>query len=149
MKYLPRFFAPLIFLVLLTHHAVMADPPPGRGNPNNHGHNKGGSEYGASQNDPGYHGNNLITAGITVLAARDLALNAGISGYKPLPPGVAKNLARGKPLPPGIAKRYVPTSMLGQLPRYPGYEWQIVGADLILVGIQTAIVADVLHGVFR
>ena len=25
-----------------------------------------------------------------------------------LPPGIAKNLARGKPLPPGIAKRAVP-----------------------------------------
>jgi hypothetical protein len=28
----------------------------------------------------------------------------GKKGAKPLPPGIAKNLARGKPLPPGIAK---------------------------------------------
>src|SRR5687767_6483057 len=31
-----------------------------------------------------------------------------------LPPGIAKNLARGKPLPPGIAKRAVPPALLAQ-----------------------------------
>lgn len=144
-----HFFLMLIFLVPLLHHVAMADPPPGRGNPNNHGHNKGGWNYGAPQNDSVYVENNFIAAGITVLAARDLAINTGLSGYKPLPPGVAKNLARGKPLPPGIAKQYVPASMLGRLPQHPGYEWRVVGTDLVLVGIQTAIVADVLADVFR
>ena len=66
-----------------------------------------------------------------------------------MPPGIAKNLARGKPLPPGIAKQYVPGPMLARLPQHPGYEWRVVGSDLVLVGIQTAIVADVLVGVFR
>src|SRR5688572_22569297 len=36
---------------------------------------------------------------------------------KPLPPGIAKNVARGKPLPPGIAKRSVPPALLQQGPR--------------------------------
>lgn len=61
--------------------------------------------------------------------ARHLALNYGLTGYDSLPPGIAKNLARGKPLPPGIAKKTVPADMLGQLPSYPGYEWRVVGDD--------------------
>jgi hypothetical protein len=48
-------------------------------------------------------------------------VNYGLTGYDSLPPGIAKNLARGKPLPPGIAKKTVLTSMLGQLPYYLGY----------------------------
>jgi hypothetical protein len=39
--------------------------------------------------------------------------------------------------------------MLGQLPYHPGYEWQIAGSDLILIGIGTAIVAGVLRNVFQ
>jgi hypothetical protein len=35
---------------------------------------------------------------------------------KGLPPGIAKNLARGKPLPPGIAKQYLPTDLNLTLP---------------------------------
>jgi hypothetical protein len=40
----------------------------------------------------------------------------GKKGAKPLPPGIAKNLARGKPLPPGIAKRTLPRELIVQLP---------------------------------
>lgn len=53
-----------------------------------------------------------------------------------LPPGIRKNLARGKPLPPGIAKRF-DNRLLGQLPRYEGYEWQQVGTDVVLVTLAT------------
>ena len=35
---------------------------------------------------------------------------------KSLPPGIAKNLARGKPLPPGIAKTRVPDDLIRRLP---------------------------------
>ncbi|MDI5823374.1 anti-virulence regulator CigR family protein, partial [Salmonella enterica subsp. enterica serovar Kentucky] len=45
-------------------------------------------------------------------------------------------LTRGKPLPPGIAKKTVPASMLGQLPYYPGYEWKIVGDNLVLIVVK-------------
>lgn len=79
---------------------------------------------------------------------RPLALNYGLTGYQALPPGIAKNLARGKPLPPGIAKKAVPASLLGQLPHYPGYEWRVAGDDLVLVALSTAIVASVINGVF-
>ena len=33
---------------------------------------------------------------------------------KPLPPGIAKKIARGGTLPPGIAKRYLPQDLLGR-----------------------------------
>lgn len=75
-------------------------------------------------------------------------MNLGLTGYQSLPPGIAKNLARGKPLPPGIAKKTVPESMLGQLPYYPGYEWKIVGDNLVLIALSTAVVTAIINGVF-
>jgi hypothetical protein len=64
-----------------------------------------------------------------------------------LPPGIAKNLARGKPLPPGIAKRYPPQALLSQLPR-PGYEWLVVDHDILLVVAATSVIVDVLQDAF-
>ncbi len=72
---------------------------------------------------------NDVDARVSFDHARHLALNYGLTGYDSLPPGIAKNPARGKPLPPGIAKKTVPADMLGQLPSYPGYEWRVVGDD--------------------
>ena len=63
-----------------------------------------------------------------------------------LPPGIAKNLARGKPLPPGIAKNF-DGRVASQLPRYDGYEWKQAGTDVILVAIATGIVYEVLRNV--
>ncbi|WP_049855152.1 anti-virulence regulator CigR family protein [Dickeya fangzhongdai] len=80
--------------------------------------------------------------------ARRLAVDHGFTGYRGLPPGVAKNLSRGKPLPPGIARRTVPPEMLRGLPSYPGYEWRIVGKDLVLIAISTAVVTTIINGVF-
>jgi hypothetical protein len=62
-----------------------------------------------------------------------------------LPPGIAKNLARGKPLPPGIAKQYLPGDLVRQLPPLPaGYERIIVAGKILLVEIATQVVHDVL-----
>lgn len=63
---------------------------------------------------------------------------------KPLPPGIAKNLARGKPLPPGIAKRYLPQGLLASLPPRQGYERLIVGNDVVMVSVATGLVVDIL-----
>lgn len=63
-----------------------------------------------------------------------------------LPPGIAKNLARGKPLPPGIAKNF-DGRVLSQLPRYDGYEWKRAGSDVVLVAIASGIVYEVLRNV--
>jgi len=70
-------------------------------------------------------------------------------GSKALPPGIAKNLARGKPLPPGIAKRSLPTDLLAGLPHAPhGYERVIVDRKVLLVEVATQIVHDILTDVF-
>lgn len=63
---------------------------------------------------------------------------------KPLPPGIAKNLARGKPLPPGIAKRYLPSDLVAGLPPRPGYDRIIAGTDILLVAVATGIIVDIL-----
>lgn len=62
-----------------------------------------------------------------------------------LPPGIAKNLARGKPLPPGIAKQFLPDGLLGRLPPAPkGFERVVVDGKVLLVEIATQVIHDVL-----
>ena len=64
---------------------------------------------------------------------------------KGLPPGIAKNLARGKPLPPGIAKQYLPDDLRHLLPPPPhGYERIIVDGKVLLVEIATHVIHDIL-----
>jgi hypothetical protein len=71
--------------------------------------------------------------------------NGKKSKGKPLPPGIAKNLARGKPLPPGIAKQQLPGDLVRQLPPVPqGYERVYVDGRVLLVDIATQIISDVL-----
>lgn len=66
-----------------------------------------------------------------------------------LPPGIAKNVARGKPIPPGIAKRGVPGELSGRLRIPTGYELQTVGTDVVLIEAGTRIIAEVLKDVLR
>jgi hypothetical protein len=62
-----------------------------------------------------------------------------------LPPGIAKNLARGKPLPPGIAKKALPGDLNRRLPPVrDGYERIIVDGRVLLVGIATQVIHDIL-----
>lgn len=89
-----------------------------------------------------------VTAGISIGDARRLASSHGITGGKPLPPGIRKNLARGKPMPPGIQKTRMPGSFINQLPHHQGYEWQQAGTDLVLVISGSLVISDILEGVF-
>lgn len=66
-----------------------------------------------------------------------------------LPPGIAKNLARGKPLPPGIAKVYLPNDLNKLLVVYPGYDYLVAGRDVLLVNQSTQIIADILYNILR
>lgn len=60
---------------------------------------------------------------------------------KPLPPGIAKNLARGKPLPPGIARTRVPQEILVRLPARPvGYEVFLLGDHVVMLDARGLIV---------
>lgn len=133
---------PAALLVLGAALPSAADPPP---------HAKGGHGKGGASSTADVRveiGGTLVRAGISVEYARGLAVRHGVTGYGELPPGIRKNLMRGKPLPPGIAKRGVPAAVLAELPRYPGYEWQVLGSDLVLVALAGAVIADVLLGVF-
>jgi hypothetical protein len=90
-----------------------------------------------------------IAIGISSGEARELAVEHGLTGYKPLPPGIRKNLESGKPMPPGIANTRLPEAYLAQLPRYQGYEWRWSGTDLVLVVKDTHFVAHILVDVFK
>lgn len=72
---------------------------------------------------------------------------AGKQKPKPLPPGIAKNLARGKPLPPGIAKKRLPGDLSRRLPERPGYEW-VIANDVVTLIDAAGIVRDILYKVF-
>lgn len=64
---------------------------------------------------------------------------------KGLPPGIAKNLARGKPLPPGIAKQVLPQGLVALLPPVPhGYERIIIDGKVLLVEVATRVIHDIL-----
>ena len=66
-----------------------------------------------------------------------------------LPPGIAKNLARGKSLPPGIAMQYLPQDLQRALPKTPsGYERVVVDGRVLLVEVATQVIHDVLMDVF-
>jgi hypothetical protein len=65
-----------------------------------------------------------------------------------LPPGIAKNVARGKPLPPGIAKRALPAGLLTIAPKVDrDVSLAIVGE--VVVATKGGVVIDVLAGVFK
>lgn len=71
-----------------------------------------------------------------------------------LPPGIAKNVARGKPLPPGIAKKGIPAPLQTEL-RSRGssvgkvVDALIVGDDVALVDAATGVVVDILVDIVR
>lgn len=91
---------------------VFANPGNGNGG-GNHGNsgknNVDKGNQGHKEGNPGQRKNygkpDHVSADISFSRARSLAVNYGLTGYQSLPPGIAKNLARGKPLPPGIAKK--------------------------------------------
>jgi len=73
------------------------------------------------------------------------SLPVGLATAQPLPPGIAKKLARGGSLPPGIAKRYLPGELQAQLPPRPGYQWVVVGTDVLLIAAATGLIVDIIR----
>lgn len=138
----PYFCSPLIRIALASLLALalaapaLAEPPPG----------KGKGKGGAKGDDASLAIS--VSAGISVGDARQIASRYGLTGAKPLPPGIQKNLARGKPLPPGIAKQQLPGGYLGELPRHEGQGWYRIGADLVLLDDASLRISAVLQGVF-
>ena len=81
--------------------------------------------------------------------AHRYAAESKLTGQKPLPPGIRKNLARGKPIPPGIAKQSFPSAFLKKLPAHDDYEWHMSGTDLLLVAKFDKLVVEIAADVFK
>ncbi|HBX56103.1 anti-virulence regulator CigR family protein [Pseudomonas sp. UBA2684] len=122
-----------LLLALAAHSALAA---PKHDNPGKHG-------GGDNTIDVNLHGPSIDIGRVRIILGDNRDLIGPVSS---LPPGIAKNLARGKPLPPGIAKNF-DSRLLGQLPRYDGYEWKQIGTDVVLVAIATGIVYEVLRNI--
>ena len=143
--------------LILSAGVALAGPPEGKGKggkPRVEHHTEKGAHQGGSGGGSGDGGHlqGVVETGVTLgvvegLLGRDLApLQVDA---QPLPPGIRKNLARGKPLPPGLAKKQVAPELTERLPHYDGYEWVRVGTDLVLVGIVSGVVSDLVRDVFR
>ncbi|MGE8068180.1 anti-virulence regulator CigR family protein [Pseudomonas sp. NPDC089569] len=141
------------FALICGSVAAVADPGNGKGQGNAKGNPQNAQDHG----NPGGHGGKgkksggVWSNGPSINRASVLGIVGGYRDYwtpgPALPPGIQKNLARGKPLPPGIAKK-LDGRLIGQLPRYEGYEWQQAGTDLILVALATGLIYEVLNGAF-
>lgn len=90
-----------------------------------------------------------VSAGFSVTERRIVTEYFAEHRYeaRPLPPGIAKNLARGKPLPPGIAKRQLPVELEARLGHRVGAEVTIFGDRIVLLEA-SGLVVDILEGVF-
>ncbi|MDB5459340.1 MAG: putative integral rane protein [Caulobacteraceae bacterium] len=72
--------------------------------------------------------------------------------YAPPPGWVRHDWRRGERLPPGyLAPEYVIADWRAHhLHRPPrGYHWVRVGADLVLAGVATGLIAEVIHDAFE
>lgn len=118
--------------VLLATSPVLANPPPGKGKP--------GRDDGVQID---LRGPTVDIGRVRIILGDNRQL---IGPTSSLPPGIAKNLARGKPLPPGIAKNF-DSRLTSRLPYYEGYEWKQIGRDVVLVAIATGIVYEILRNV--
>jgi hypothetical protein len=128
---------------------VLADPPP-------HAKGGGGPKHGKHDRDdrhdhryddraPALINVNIITGDERRIITDYVGDHRSLFGYEPLPPGIARNLARGKPLPPGIAKKRLPGPLYDRLPRREGYEWIQAGRDILLIAAATGVIVDILN----
>lgn len=119
--------------ILLATSSAFSSPPPGKGKPGQHD--------GAVHID--MRGPSVDIGQVRIILGDNRQL---IGPTSSLPPGIAKNLARGKPLPPGIAKNF-DSRLTSRLPYYEGYEWKQIGRDVVLVAVATGIIYEILRNV--
>ena len=134
-----------IVLALIVCGPAWAGQGPGKGNGKGHGNG-----------DPAPSADATV---VTIVTTTERSLIQGyfipyrggpvptLGPVKPLPPGIAKKIARGGSLPPGIAKRYLPADLATQLPPRPGQQWLVVGTDVVLIDIATSVIVDVLRDI--
>jgi len=117
---------------------------------NGQGSGNGHKPQGGTQSVPG--GSQLSLSAYITAGERRTILSyfqqhpTVVAGAKPLPPGIAKKIARGGAMPPGIAKRYFPADLVGVLPPRAGQQWIIAGTDVLLIDAATNVVVDLLRG---
>jgi hypothetical protein len=128
--------------------------PEGRGQ-GNQGGNRGGGQGNQGGGPPGNRGNQGRGGGArpNLGGSERSTIQLWLGGNpgfvaQPLPPGMRNRLAQGKPLPPGIARRHVPPDLLGRLPRYPGYDYVLIGTSLVLIELSTGFVSGILADAF-
>ncbi len=142
-----------LLIVALSVCAVILAAPAEAGNKGK-GKKNGGSQ-GIGDNIQTLHAvTGVISAVERAIIASYLDRNQAhlppiLATAKPLPPGIAKKIARGGAMPPGIAKKSIPGALLSQLPPRPGQKWLLVGTDLLIVEIATNVIVDVLKGAIR
>ncbi len=137
-------FSLIVFLAAVAFACPALAQGNGMGNGNGGGHSKNATQG---------TGTGTVTATVSLISAYERSTILGyvqnhqssFSGMQPLPPGIAKKVARGGSLPPGIAKRYFPNDLLGQLPARPGQQWMFMGTDVVLLNTATQLILDVLH----
>jgi hypothetical protein len=128
------------FILLLAAAALVMTPADmagqGRGN-------RGQAEAQA-------RGGSGVTLSVDARAqVRSFYQERGVTGVKSLPPGMRNRLAQGKPLPPGIAKQVAPQDLVGRLGLPRGFELLEVGLDVVMVEVATGVIHDVLMDVIR
>jgi hypothetical protein len=121
---------------------AFADPPPGKGK------NKRKTEENEAAPAARLVGAAVFSA-LEIQRIRTYYAAQPNAQAKPLPPGIAKNLARGKPLPPGIAKRYAPQGLVRELSSRSGYEILVAGASILLVEAATGVIRDIVEAAVR
>lgn len=121
---------------------VLADPPPGKGHKKREAE---GETPGASSGATARLVGAAVFSALEVSRIRGYYAGRPAAGGKPLPAGIARNLARGKPLPPGIAKRYAPRDLVRELSGRTGYEILVAGASILLVEAATGVIRDIVE----
>ena len=138
----------LSLLMVIGPTTVHADPPHGHVPPGQRDRMPAGDDFRLELDTLGNFRLRFDEVDIRIINEW-VALNPNLSGYRSLPPGIARNVARGKPIPPGIARQQVPVDLAWRLTTLPeGYGRFVIGDDLVLVEITTGLIIDVLDSVF-
>ncbi|MBP2294843.1 anti-virulence regulator CigR family protein [Azospirillum rugosum] len=128
------------------HGAASADDT-GPGNGHGSGHGKG--QGGGKRESGGPGGSTVVVSRTDVNVIRTYFVDHPV-GASALPPGIAKNLARGKPLPPGIAKKMAPIELRQRVPVcMNGWECILAGADMLILDAVHGTIADIVRNVVR
>jgi hypothetical protein len=116
---------------------------------------KGQQDHASSQEEQLKSSQAILSAFIIIVGEGQTILGnlqqdrASHADAKPLPPGIAKKIARGGAMPPGTAKRHFPPGLISQLPAGPEQQWAVAGTDVLLVQTATALIVDLIDQAFR